>query len=284
MQSAGIGLVAKAGLAVGALLLTVGILAIYIGWKRRQRAAAVADTPLQAAGDVDEPGLVRVRGTVTTGPYGETFRSPVGDEPECVLAAWEIEEKPETGPTRSWERAAWGVRSVPFALEDDTGRVYVDPGTHTVGNETDDVVTPESVLASNGVAVEGLVCEFDGVDVAVETDYGEDPPRHVRRFLEATDGVSADPMSPGVAESKRRYSERVLAPGDAVSVLGAAHPRRGGVAASAADAFVVEPGGETTYLSTGRLDELPDGRGNLWTGAVFAAVGVALLVASLVFG
>ncbi|WP_423750808.1 hypothetical protein [Salinirarus marinus] len=282
MQVTDVGLVADAGLAAGAVLLTAGVLALYVGWKQRQRAATVADTPLTAAGGVDESGLVRVRGTVTPVRRGETFRSPVRDDPDCVLAAWEIEEKPETGKTKSWERSAWGVRSVPFALDDGTGLLYVDPGTHAVSNETDDVFTPESVLASNGVAVEGLVCEFDGVDVAVETDYGEAPPRRVKRFLETTDGVAVDPMGVGVERSKRRYGEQTLAVGDAVSVLGVARPRRDGVDASTADEFVVEPGEETTHLSTVRFDDLPDGGGNLWAGALLAAVGVALLGASLV--
>lgn len=285
------GVVAEASLAVGALLLTAGGLALYVGRNQRQRAARVADTPRTSVDEVTS-GRARVRGAVAPATPDGTFRSPVRDA-DCVLAAWEIEEKPKTGKTRSWERTAWGVRSVPFVVEDDTGRIRVDPGTETVGNLTDDVVTPERTVASNGVAVEGLVCEFDAFDVAVETDYGEDPPRHLRQFLETTDGVAIDPMLRTVEESTRRYSEAVLAPDDAVSVLGQAVARSGdgggsasrgadgGTAVSSATDLVVGPSPETTYLSTRRLDTLPDGGGNFLAGALLVAAGLGLVGAAL---
>jgi hypothetical protein len=114
MRGTGFGVVVvDAGLAIGAVLLTGGVLACYVGWKQRHRASRVADTPQSAVGDVCESGVVRVRGTVAPEMHGATFRSPVRDQP-CVLAAWEIEENYRRETTDTRERSAWSVRSVPF--------------------------------------------------------------------------------------------------------------------------------------------------------------------------
>lgn len=266
----------------GVLLVFASVLSLYSAWKRRQVATLVDETPRVGIGDIEPPGLVRVRGTVVP-PEEGTFSAPITGERECVLSAWEIEEQYDTPKTNSWESAAWGVRSEPFGVEDATGTLSVAIDDRTVGNETDDVFTPERLLVSEGVAFDRLQCEFDSFETEVETDYEDSPPKRIREFLKTTPGVSVGPMATDlvVDASKRRYSEATLQPGDEVSLLGhvrqksdSAAPRGG-----SEERFVVAPSEESTlYLSTEPFDDVPDGSGAVLFGALVGAVGIGLLV------
>lgn len=268
----------------GVLLLVAATLSFYHGWKRHQFASLLAETPRTDAGAVDASGVVRVRGTVALAPGGEPFTPPFEGGRECVLTAWEIEEMYDTPKTRSWEPAAWGVRSVPFYVEDATGHVRVEVPDRTVGNETDAVFTPERLVASGGVALGGLRCEVGSFDVQVETDYGETPPRRVREFLESTVGVSLEPMATDlvVDASRRRYREGTLRPGDEVSVVGYAS-RDDPKTPTDDGAFVVTESDETTlYVGSDPFDDRPDGLGSVLFGALTGLVGLGLLAAAFV--
>lgn len=285
----------------GTLLVLAGVLSLYLGWNRRRRAQLIEETPRSEIRDVDPPGVVRTRGTVVpkadrdpdADPKAGAFRSPIGGDRECVLAAWEIEERYDTPKTRSWEAAACGVQSAPFYVEDDTGRLLVDVEDRTVGNETEAVFTPERVLVADGVSVDGLRCTFDSFDVRVETDYGESPPPRIADFVRSTDGISLDPMATDlvVNESERRYYEQTLQRGDTVSVLGAATPAGDRSESTADEGFesiampdhpVVSEDEEVTLrLSTRPFDERSDGGGGLLFGVLTGAVGLGLLAAAL---
>ena len=49
-------------------------------------------------------------------------------------------------------------------------KILVDIDDEVVGNETDDVFTPETILVSEGVSLEDLRCEFETFSVHIETD------------------------------------------------------------------------------------------------------------------
>lgn len=266
----------------GVLLVLAGVLSLYMGHNQRQFASLLAETPRSDVDEVRSPGVVRVRGTVVPASEAEPFPSPVVGDPESVLSVWEIEEMYDTPKTRSWESAAWGVRSVPFYVEDSTGRLLVDVDDRTVGNETSETFTPERLLVSDGVAFDDLQVEVEAFDVHVETDYDESPPTRVREFLEATDGVSVEPMATDlvVDASRRRYRESTFRPGDEVSVVGHASPAGDrATSTSPADEYVVGDADESTlYLSADPLDDRPDGRGSLLFGLLAGAAGVGLLV------
>jgi hypothetical protein len=269
----------------GVLLLLAGCLSVYIGWKQRQKAMLVGETPRSKITDVQSSDIVRVRGTVVPEGEGSTFTSPIKGDPGTVLSAWEIDELYDTPKTRSWEAAACGVRSVPFYIEDESGRVLVDIDDRTVGNDTDDTFTPARVLESNGVSVAGLRCAFDSFDVHVETDYGESPPPRVAEFVDATDGLSAGPMATGlvVDASKRKYAEQTLQGGDAVSVLGYATARDDAARSTASgDLTVTRPPDGTLYLSSSPFDDAPSGRGSLLFGLLTGMVGVGIVTALFV--
>lgn len=280
-----VGLLRELALWSGILLSVASALAFYHGWKRRQVASLIAETPRSDVADVRSPAVVRVRGTVQPEVETDVFTSPIGGDEQCVLAGWEIEERYDTNP-RSWETSAWGVRSVPFYVADGTGTLLIDLEDRTVGNETDDLFTLESLLASEGVSVEGLRCEFDSFEVRVETGYEEAPPRRTAEFLESTDGVSVDPMATDlvVDASERKYREQTLQPGDEVSVVGYAEPRRDspGSAARPENLVVTQSDEATLYLATQPLDDVHDGAGGLLLGLLVGAVGLALLAAVLV--
>lgn len=272
----------------GVLLLLASALSFYRGWHRRALSSRVDGTPRRDVASVRSPGPVRVRGEVVPRTAYDPFVSSVAGDEDCVLSAWEIREMYDTPKTRSWERAAWGVHAVPFYVSDGTGRILVDVADDVVGNETDDVFTPETLLASAGVALEGLRCEFDGFPVHVETGYGESPPRRVAEFVATTDGISAEPMAtdlgPSVDASKRRYLEGTLQPGDEVSVVGDATPRREAAESTAHpdDLVLAQAADAPLHLSQRPLDELADGGGALLFGVLTGVVGLALLATSVV--
>ncbi|MFC7021066.1 MULTISPECIES: hypothetical protein [Haloarcula] len=268
----------------GVLLVLASGLSFYWGWNKRKLASVVAKAPRQAIGEVRSPGVVRIRGEITPKVEQDTFTSPIKSDEKCVLSAWEIKEKYDTPKTNSWERSAWGVRAVPFFLSNDDAEILVDIDDVVVGNETDDVFTPETILSVEGVSVEGLQCEFETFDVHVETDYGESPPERVKEFVDQTDGLSVDPMTTTAGEyvvdsSKRTYFEQTLSPGDTVSVRGYARPRRDGMdsASRPADLVLTRTAESVLYLSERPLDELPNGGGALLFGLLTGILGAGFL-------
>lgn len=270
----------------GVLLVLAAVLSLYMARERRQFASLLEETPRSDMSEIRSTGVVRVRGNVVPATEADPFTSPVGGEPESVLSAWEIEEMYDTPKTRSWESSAWGVRSVPFYVEDSTGRLLVDVDDRTVGNETAETFTPERLLVSEGVTFENLQVEFDGFDVRLETDYEESPPGRVREFLEETDGVSVAPVATDlvVDASKRRYREATIRRGDEVSVVGhAAAAGDGETSTASPDEYVVSGAEESTlYLSAVPPEDRPDGGGSLVFGLLVGAVGVGLLAAAFV--
>lgn len=274
----------------GVLLLLASVLSFYKGWNQRQLSAFVDETPRSDVAEVRSPGTVRLRGEIVPQAEQDTFLSPFEGTENCVLSAWEIREMYDTSNTDSWEKSAWGVRAVPFYLSDGTESILVDVDDDVVGNETSDVFTPESFLASEGVSIEGLRCEFEEFDVHIETDYEESPPHRVTEFVESTDGISMEPMATSLGDrvvdaSKRKYREQTLQPGDVVSIIGYATPRREGLRSTAhPDDLVLTQAAEATlYLSERPFDEMGDGGGALLFGALTGIVGSVLLAMQFVF-
>lgn len=270
----------------GVLLLLASVLSLYQGWNRRELSSLVDETPRSDIAEIRSPGTFRVRGEIVPQAAQDTFVSPIKGDENCVLSAWEIEEMYDTPKTRSWEKAAWGVTAVPFYLSDGTGKILVAVDTEVVGNETGDVFSPETLLASEGVSIEGLRCEFEQFDVHLETGYEESPPRRVMEFLTDTDGVSVDPMVTDVGDSvvtasKRKYLEETLQAGDTVSIIGSATPRREGAESTAhpGDLVLGQTAEGTLRLSERSFAEISDGGGALLFGVLTGCVGLALLAA-----
>lgn len=273
----------------GVLFLLASVLSFYQGWNQRALASVIEETPRSDISEIRSPGTVRIRGEIVPRAEHATFASPIKGDENCVLSAWEIKELYDTPKTRSWEKSAWGVHAVPFYVSDGTEKILVAINDEVVGNETDDVFTPETLLASAGVSIDGLRCEFEEFDVHVETGYEESPPRRVAEFVENTDGISADPMAADsglvVDASKRKYLEQTLQSDDEISIIGYATPRREARESTAdpGELVLTQAAEATLRLSERPLEEIRDGGGSLLFGALTGVVGIALLATRFVF-
>lgn len=271
----------------GVMFLLGSVIAFYSGWNRRQFTSLVEETPKQPIEEMRGDGTVRLRGEITPQSAADTFTAPIKDEEDCVLAAWEIEEMDDSPKTKSWEKAAWGVTAVPFYISDGTEKILVDITDEAIGNNTDDTFTPETILAEDGVSIEGLRCEFTDFEVQVETDYEESPPDRIAEFETETDAVSKDPMTTGlsVEKSKRKYREQTLQPGDEISILGTPIPQRDGLTSPEhpGDLQLTQESENTLYLSERPFDEFPDGTETLVFGVIIGVIGILHLLAWFVF-
>lgn len=128
----------------------------------------------------------------------ETLPAPFTDE-GCLCCAYDVSEYRSQGRGRSWVSIESGEAGIPFRVVVDGAGVRVDPAT----------------------------ADFAfGVDEDVEVAADETPPERVRRFTDAVEAVDEPetgwdlgPLTVG-NDPKRRYRQRVLRPGDAVTVAG----------------------------------------------------------------
>jgi len=109
-------------------------------WLRRRR---IEDTPTSkvrslSLGRVELAGRARGR---------SPLRAPITGTP-CVFFRFQVEEEQRRGKHRGWRRVASGAsEAIPFELEDETGRILVDPRGAQLElepqlRETDPALTP----------------------------------------------------------------------------------------------------------------------------------------------
>lgn len=112
-------------------------------WRRRRR---IEDTPTSKARSLSL-GRVELVGRARPGTGRLLLRAPISETP-CVFFRFRVEEKRRSSRNRSWQTIASGSSDgVPFDLEDETGRVLVDPRGATLEleaqlRETDPALTP----------------------------------------------------------------------------------------------------------------------------------------------
>lgn len=129
-------------------------------------------------------GRVELSGTATVAADAV---SSSADGEDCLVAFWQLLDD-EPVKDYAWRRVEWGIESVPFLVEDDTGAVLVDPTGADVRFE-------------------------QSFEVTVRED--EQPPEGLSDHFEA-------PFPAGVP--RRRYTEHRLVPGEQVTVFGTARP------------------------------------------------------------
>lgn len=220
------------GTLVGLGLVVVGLVGAGYGWKRYRIYRLVAGTPTTDARSVVEEGVVELTGEVVA---GETMDSPIRGV-DCVLAGWLAEEWDESGDGSHWATIATGVEATPFRLDDGTGTVRVEVPSRASGSSL--LASVSDLVASKGVALDDVVCEFRGFEPLVEVGVDEHPPEHLRNFLARSSAVSGSESSLfnvldfGNQHGDRRYSESVVRPGDDLYLLG--YARRTGRGAGGA--------------------------------------------------
>ncbi|EMA40991.1 GIDE domain-containing protein [Halococcus hamelinensis] len=272
---------------VGLVVGVVGLVFAYTGWLNRKQRRLVTETGTTEVRGIDEEGRVEVKGEVDADQG--VFTSPIGQS-DAVLAAWEVEEWNERGDTSNWRTLASGVYSEPFHVDDGTGTVEVSL-TDRVSGESESLLSLDSTVAGDGVAVDNVTCEFEAFPVVEEVGAESEPPEHVRSFVAGERGVSGqlgsitNLVDIGNAHGDRRYSERALGPGEAVYLLGHAeadadaphplHPEDVVLTAGNEEPFILSDHAEDALV-----DQFGSGyRRSLAIGVVLVVVGIAAVVA-----
>ena len=192
-------LLALLALAVG------GLLAIAFAareWRAVWRVLATPSTDVFSL-STGTTGPVSVTGRVT--PLDDSLVGPFSGQ-ECLAIEYEVEELRSQGKGSSWVDIDSGRGAVPFLLEDDTGSVLVDPSRVRFALDDSELI---------------------------RVDGGAEPPERVQRFIERNADVDSEErtLDLKVVElnvgNDRRYAERRLDPGDAITVFGDATPRSG---------------------------------------------------------
>ncbi|WP_049908646.1 MULTISPECIES: GIDE domain-containing protein [Halorubrum] len=183
---------------IGAAALVVGLASLAYGAAGGRDAVRI----LRATA-TDPRGLdgterrVRITGRAAA-VDGETLPSPFGGDP-CLCVGYDVSEFRSQGKGQSWVTIDGGEAGVPFRVEDGGTGVRVDPAAATFS--------------------------FD-VDAKIKVDADEEPPERVREFVDTVDevestetGYEVGPLTIG-DDPRRRYLQRVLRPGDEVTVVG----------------------------------------------------------------
>jgi hypothetical protein len=212
-----------------------GLYLIYDGFNKWQTKRLIEDTPTEKVRSM-AVGRTELEGVAKS--VDDTVEAPFTDE-ECLHIDWEIEEwrKDNDDDDYHWETIARGARSVPFYLDDGTGKV---PVRATEGDPTYEISDANRWRTTVGRG-------------------GSQPPE-VREFIERHDSRHDDtsffeePVDAltdlvqsgqiGSSNRKRRYSQEILPEESSIYLLGSAVPR------DATD------GGEQSLLEITRTESL----------------------------
>jgi hypothetical protein len=145
--------------------LVVGLGMVHEGFRQFRIRQRVRDTPTETAGAV-AAGRTEVAGVAR--PAEGTCRAPFTDE-ECFYVQWRISER-STDADGGWELLDLGVSVSPFYVEDETGRVLVDPTRQAVSS---------AVVMNESYGIE--VRPEDATTTVVEA--GQEPPERIAAFL-----------------------------------------------------------------------------------------------------
>lgn len=202
-------------LVVGAFFL-IGLFLVYNGFREWQRMRLMQDTPTEK---VRSAAAGRTELSGTGHPIdGRTIEQPFADG-DCLVATYDVEEWHEDDDGGNWSTIDAGTLFVPFALDDGSGRIRVEPEADATYEISDERRT------------------------RIRVDDGESTPAEVVEFLRDRSSVDV-PASSGVSGflfgEDRRYTQYVIPPGTHVYALGGASPVDES-AASSADAGTAGP-------------------------------------------
>ena len=290
---------------VGGVLLLIGGVIGYYGYRKFRVSRAIKSTPTTPVEELDSAGRVEVEGTVVA---DESTTSPIGQDEETVLSAWKVEEWNESrNNSDSWKELGAGVAAKPFIVDDGTGHVVVDPQRDIVGETEllygDDGTSIGGNLGvgvaglhvglgrllpslDSGVATAGIVAEFDSFGVAFEDPVTESTPDRIADFVVQQPNVGpqlggAGPLDLGNKDGDRRYYEGTIQDGDSVYILGDVRPTtEGGTVSGPADG-VIQPPEDDGLFVVATLSESELLRRTRWQKL---ALGVGALVGLCGFG
>ncbi|WP_336326155.1 GIDE domain-containing protein [Halovenus sp. HT40] len=184
------------GLAGGTLMLLIGAGALV---KTRQEfgpaLAIFRNDPLAVQDLVYHDGPAEVEGIARGDEKGveAPFTGTV-----CLAYEYEVQEYRSSGKSSYWKTLDEGTNSVPFLVEDDTGRVQID----------------------------GANAELHLSSETLELSPGEEPPARIDQYIQQTDDIEQQDstLDLGITElnfgNKQRFIERRLDIDESVHVYG----------------------------------------------------------------
>lgn len=230
---------------VGIVILLGGLALAYQGYKRWEISRLVSKTPTTPAGELDSTGLVELEGEVVA---DESMDSPIRQDENTVLSAWELEEYEEDDDSSGWKNRGMGITANPFYIDDGTGQALVDIHGDVTGDG--DLLYGDSMLvdgAGEGLQLDNIITEFETFEVGATVDADEQTPDHIEEFVTYQPNIrpqingGGELIDMGNASGDRRYYEGTIQAGDSVYVLGRAVPRDDATEPLGPEDLVVEP-------------------------------------------
>lgn len=171
------------------ILLLVGIIIYIIAFYFLKIKHLIQNTPTSKIRSV-AMGFAEVGGKVI--PYEDygTMMSPFSNE-KCVYYRYLIEEYRSTGKSSSWVTIKKGTENRLFYIQDETGRILVDPNKASI-----------DISKSN----------------VYNSAMGKDPPQNVLRFLEM-ENIRFEGILFGI-NKRMRYTEYIIKPYDSLYIMG----------------------------------------------------------------
>jgi len=232
-------------------LVLFGVISLYGGWQQYKSRRLVQDTPTEKVRSM-AAGRTELTGTAL--PREKPFFQPFGDG-TAVVGYYRIEEyeKDSEDDGSDWKTKEFNEFTDPFFLEDDTGRALID--------------------ADDGPDLE--ISDENTTQITVGST--EEEPEVVKEFLRnhSSQSIPDSGLSGIVFGEKRRYTQKVIPPGDEVYVFGGATPRPD-AAGSNAEQLVVcqEESTDRFVVSDKSEDALVSQYG--WSALGIIALGVGL--------
>lgn len=194
----------------------VGLYLVYDGFGKWKTKRVIEDTPTEQVRSV-AAGRTELEGSAHSADG--TLPAPFTDQ-ECLYVEWKVEEYDEDDESGSpnWRVVASGSKSVPFYLDDGTGRILVAADS----GDPDFDISPDHMTR-----------EVVG--------YGRSAPPQIEKFIEAHDSqyeesslvdnplgaVSDRAKKIGRSMDQRRFTQYILPVGTDVYVIGSAVERTG---------------------------------------------------------
>lgn len=247
------------------VFVLIGLVVTAFGGRRCYHAWRIwRNDPIPIGDAARESGPVEFEGTVRALDDKNTFLAPFAGE-EAVLLTYDVERKERKnrsnsrGSRTTWKTVDSGEVTRPFVVEDDSGRVRIDPEDATIAPKNEEQKTKTGSSLGDRVRL---------------------------RMSVLTDEFDLSSILPQATGKTRRFTEGHISPGDQIHVYGAAveapaSPRAeiDGRARNSPDDAVyrLSAGDEATAVRQKMLS----GVGLIGFGLVFGGIGAAVGVGPL---
>lgn len=189
-------------LVAGAVLIGLGILLLFKSSRGNYQARLAVRLPVSRCGEVQE-GFIKTTGRAVG---TANITSPLLGLP-CLVSQVDVEAYEGSGDDAGWKPVHRGTESVPFHVEDETGRVWADPSNAEFFLQTD----VEYSTLKKWKPKPGHLVKFGERELTREM-----LEERVRNFYERRTMTEA-------RQKKLRFTEKNLMVGDTVTVVGPAY-------------------------------------------------------------